>query len=180
MFLEALDAETLGFQFVPGLSSVARSLAPILPTEADNVAFLFDGDDGGRKIAKALADGGIPPGRIVAVEGLGLKAPLLEDFVDPGLLLEAANAIVARHFPTASLLPGEALSNDRRMKGLEAAFEASTGRRIDKVELAYQVMDLLDVDPRRKILDRRRKGDFARIARMVSTAVNAAPPRDQP
>lgn len=180
MFREALDAETLGFQFVPGLSSVARSLAPILPTEAENVAFLIDGDDGGRKIAKALAEGGIPPARIVIVEGLGRKALLLEDFVDPSLLLEAANAIVARHFPTATPLQSAALSSDRRMKGLEAAFEASTGRRIDKVELAYQVMDLLDANPRRGMLDRHRKGDFARIARTASTAVSAAPPEHQP
>jgi predicted ATP-dependent endonuclease of OLD family len=180
MFREVLDTETLGFQFVPGLSSVARSLAPILPAEADNVAFLIDGDDGGRKIAKALADGGIPPPRIVIVEGLGRKALVLEDFVDPGLLLQATNAIVARHFSTASLIPGKALSSDRRMKDLEAAFEASTGRRIDKVELAYQVMDLLDADPRRGILDRRRKADFARIAQTVSTAVSAAPPQDWP
>ncbi|MBB4859242.1 ABC-type lipoprotein export system ATPase subunit [Novosphingobium chloroacetimidivorans] len=179
MFREALNAETLGFQFVPGLSSVARSLAPILPAEADNVAFLVDGDDGGRKIAKVLADGGIPSHRIVIVEGLGRKALLLEDFVDPGLLLEAANAIVARHFPAANLLPGGGLSSDRRMKALEAAFKASTGRRIDKVELAYQLMDLLDADPRRAILDRRRKGDFAQIAQTVSTAVNAAPPQEQ-
>jgi hypothetical protein len=109
---------------------------------------------------------------------LGLKALLLEDFIDPGLLLEAANAIVGRHFPTAGLVSGEALSNDRRMKGKEAAVEASTARQIDKVELAYQVLGMLEVYPQRGILDRRRNGDFARIARMVSTAVNAAPPKD--
>nr|WP_245858288.1 AAA family ATPase [Sphingomonas guangdongensis] len=64
MLREALGSETLGFQFVPGLSQAARALAPIVPSMAANVAFLVDGDDGGGKIAEGLRDGGVPQERI--------------------------------------------------------------------------------------------------------------------
>ncbi len=164
MFREALSVASLGFQFVPGLSSTVRALTPIIPAQAANVAFLVDGDAGGRKLAGDLQIGGVPETHIFILSGAGGSAVEIEDFLDPALLLQAANSLISRHFPSAENLTKAQLPSRRRMEGLEKAFRASTGRRVDKVELAYEILDLLDADPGRTILDQRRRADLAGTA----------------
>jgi len=178
MFREALGAPALGFQFVPGLSSAAKALTPIIPAQAANVAFLVDGDAGGRKIAADLDAGGVPKTRIVVLEGAGRNAIEIEDFVDPALLLEAANALIARHCTGIGPIARTDLPSKRRMEGLEAAFQAATGRPVDKVELAYEILDKLDADPRRRILDPRRRDDLAGIVARVAAALGVADASD--
>jgi len=167
MFREVLGRAALGFQFVPGLSTTARTLAPIVPTNSLNVTFLTDGDEGGQRIGSELGAGGIPPSKIIVLEGASRRAVEIEDFVDPSLLLDAANALITRFHQDADQLARSDLPSKHRMDGLEKAFLASTSRKIDKVELAYSILDLLDKDPRRGILDERRRADLRVIAERV-------------
>lgn len=167
MFREALERSALGFQFVPGLSTTARALAPIVPTGASNVTFLVDGDDGGQNIAKELLKGGIPAARVIILEGASRRAIEIEDFVDPTLLLDAVNALIERFHKGAAPLTRLDLPSKHRMDGLEKAFLTATGREIEKVELAYSILDFLDENPSRKILDERRRADLVVIAKRV-------------
>lgn len=171
MFREALGEQSLGFQFVPGLSTSARALAPIMPADAANVAFLVDGDDGGRSIARDLVAGGVPDARVLVLEAANRHAVEIEDFVEPALLLQAANALLARHHAGAQPLARADLPSRRRMEALEAAYRVKAGVDLPKVELAYEILDLLDAEPERRILDDRRRSALGELARRVKLAL---------
>ncbi|MEG8040482.1 AAA family ATPase [Sphingomonas sp. LR60] len=171
MFREALKVHDLGFQVVPNLSSAARGLMPLLPEEASGIAFLVDGDNGGLAIRESLLEEGLNAERIIILgESEGLE---LEDFVAPELLLRAANSLINRHHSAADPLGADVVAGARRMAALEQAYANSTGVALPKVELAYELLDLLDVDPSLHLLDAGRSAELKEIALKVMAAVGA-------
>lgn len=173
MLREVLDVRTLGYQFVPGLASTARTLAPIMPAEAANVAFLVDGDAAGASIRAALVEGGIPDGRVVRLVSADGHAVELEDFVEPRALIGAVNALMARYHPDAPPLRPRDLRRKHRTKRLRERYAEATGREIDKVELAYELLDAVDADPSLVLCDPARKEELATIGRCVAGALSA-------
>ncbi|NYD89171.1 AAA family ATPase [Sphingomonas melonis] len=168
---EALGTQTLGYQIVPNLSSAARELAPLVPAEASAIAFLVDGDPGGRKIKAALLRSGVPDTRVIVLEtpdGQGLE---LEDLVEPTILLRAVDALIDRHHPGSAKLGAEAMPGAMRMEWLEAGYQRVTSQKLPKVELAYELLDMLDSDPALRLLDPGRAALLADIAAGVTQAI---------
>lgn len=174
MLREALGEETLGYQFVPGLSSAARSLAPVIPTMAQNVAFLVDGDEGGKSIGDGLIESGVPADRVFQLTNGNGHAIELEDFVDPGVLLDAANRLIAKYHREAAPLSRRDLGQKHRTKKLRASFSARIGREIDKVELAYEILDAADADPTLAICNPTYREELATIGRRLAASFTLA------
>lgn len=171
MFREALNVGDLGFQVVPNLSSAARGLMPLLPERANGISFLVDGDDGGLAIRDGLLREGLDATRIIVLgESEGLE---LEDFVEPGLLLRAANALISRHHSAADPINAEVVAGARRMAALEQAYANATGVALPKVELAYELLDILDEDPTLQLLDAGRSAELKEVALKVGAAAGA-------
>ena len=170
MLREALAEETLGYQFVPGLASAARSLAPVIPAMAANVAFLVDGDEGGKSIRDGLIESGVPEERIFQLRSGNDHAIELEDFVDPSVLLDAANRLIAKYHRDAAPLGRRDLGQKHRTKKLRASFLVLIGREIDKVELAYEILDAADADPTLAICDATRREELAAIGRRIAAS----------
>lgn len=74
----ALEVEDLDYQVAPGLSEVPIAMYPELDLEGARVAFLVDGDKGGKELRDALVGAGVPEDRIIT-----LGALTLENLLDP-------------------------------------------------------------------------------------------------
>lgn len=68
----------LPYQVVPGLSEMPRNSYPDLDYQAAKVAFLVDGDGGGKKLANAIGRA-IPDNRVVVLEVHGIENTLDPD-----------------------------------------------------------------------------------------------------
>lgn len=75
---QAIGVEDLDFQVAPGLSEVPVIMYPELDLVGARVAFLVDGDAGGKDLHDRLVEAGVPEARIVT-----LGAPTLEHLIDP-------------------------------------------------------------------------------------------------
>ncbi|MCO1337429.1 hypothetical protein BJH93_00730 [Kocuria polaris] len=101
----AIGADSLPYQVAPGLSELPKEAYPSLDFQAAKVAFLVDGDGGGRRLAKLIGRV-IPQDRIVE---LGVHG--IENTLDPGfyrdtfisLLCELNDRVLVGELPT---LPG--------------------------------------------------------------------------
>jgi hypothetical protein len=167
MFREATGTAVTGFQFVPGLSAAAQTLAPPIPSAAAHIGYLVDGDPGGQALRDGLIAAGVAPDRIIVLRNSDNSAVELEDFIDPTILLAAANNLLNRFHAGADNLAASSLSLSHRMASLETAYEAAAGVPLPKIELAYELLDLLDDDPELQVLDRRRLKSFCSIVSRV-------------
>jgi energy-coupling factor transporter ATP-binding protein EcfA2 len=168
MFREITGTETLGFQFVHGLSNTAHVLAPLLPEQGANIAYLTDGDPGGERIVAHLKDAGVSDSQIVSVRSPDGQAEEMEDYLDPTILLFAANRLIGQFHSEADLIKIDELTPVRRMASLEAVYPRNTGVEVPKVELAYEILAVMDDNPGKAILDRTRKRTFGSIVRKVT------------
>ena len=169
MFRESAETDVLGFQFVPGLSTTAEILGPLIPGKASHVVYLTDADDGGMKVRQRLVDAGVQTNRIVTLRNQEGTAIELEDFVDPALLLRAANNLIERFHTGSESLQISQLKADRRMSSLEQAYAAGTGVKLPKIELAYEILSILDGNPAANILDKRRRKAFGKtVSKVIS------------
>ena len=167
MVREVTGSGVVGFQFVPGLSAAAQTLAPLIPSAAAHIGYLTDGDEGGRALRESLVAAGVPPARIITLRNPNGSAVEIEDFVDPHLLLRAANNLLSRFHPGVDKLEKSSLTLAHRMASLEAAYEAAAGVPVPKVELVYELLDILDTEPHSCVLDRRRKEAFTAIVARI-------------
>jgi energy-coupling factor transporter ATP-binding protein EcfA2 len=79
----------LDYQVAPGLSESPKSFYPALDLEGAKVAYLIDGDPGGKELKKALIRGGIPDSLIVTMD-----VPGLENVLEPSAYLAAVRALL--------------------------------------------------------------------------------------
>lgn len=91
----------------------------------------------------------------------------LEDILSSELLIEAANAYRGRYYPASPPLAGVRLPARGRMTALEKAFKTVTRNELPKVELAYEVIDLLEANPSRSVLEPRRLAAFKSLGKAV-------------
>lgn len=75
----ALGVDDLDYQVAPGLSEVSASMYPELDLEGARVAFLVDGDKGGKDLRAALIAANVPEARIVTLGALTLENLLDSD-----------------------------------------------------------------------------------------------------
>jgi hypothetical protein len=138
----ATGTDSLPYRVVPGISEIANSFAHRLEASGVNVAYLVDGDDGGRKNRDKLLAAGIEPNRILSLEDMGCKSEL-EDLVHPGTFLAAVNAEIQEWSlgNTISTLP----PNGGKWAWLKSNFQKSAS--ISKIAVAQRIVDLLlDID----------------------------------
>lgn len=175
MFREALGRPSLGFQFVPGLSTSAEEARLHAPTigQANGILYLVDGDTGGTTLRDKLIAAGVDEADIFAVRGAGGDAVEPEDFIDPELLVDAANGLLGKHYPKVTPLKRRDLVVRERMSKLEEIYRARTATPLSKVELAYEVLGLISADPTRSLLDAARRNQFTDLAASMDSRIAA-------
>jgi hypothetical protein len=157
---EAIDEEALDYLVVSGASVVSRANLEEFDRAASRVVYLYDGDKSGKERTRFLSKRGIPADRILQLE----PSILLEDLVEPGLWLEAANRAIAEiagdDYPVNQLVtPGE-IPRTGRIPALQAWCKAQGYRAPEKVRLAETILELMTgPTPRanRRWLDPRRR-----------------------
>jgi predicted ATP-dependent endonuclease of OLD family len=86
---KATNLDALPYQVAPGLSEVSKDFYASLDFEGAKVAYLVDGDDGGKELKKALLTAGVPENKVVS-----LPVPGLENILNPDAYLEAILTLV--------------------------------------------------------------------------------------
>ena len=141
LFRQALEVSRLSFQVAPGLSIVAAAKMSELETEAGSVAYLVDGDQGGRDLIENLKKVGIPEDRIVILHA-GAEELELEDLIDPDVYVSAVNAELKLWNATgASQLTSGDLTSNLRSKGLRDWCASNSCIEPDKRAVAQRVAD---------------------------------------
>jgi predicted ATP-dependent endonuclease of OLD family len=166
MFRESLDAGNLGIQFVHGLSEDSRMHLPLLNSTGRQVCYLLDDDDGGRKLKSDLEERRVDASKVFQLKRRGGDCEL-EDFIDPSLLAEAVNLLGGQHLGIAELVKRTSMPKFGKWDRIEEACNAAKVPVLSKVEVAYTVLDLLDSDPTRNILDKSLKKSFGAIVEKV-------------
>ena len=138
---EATNRSALGFQVVPGLSTIRTEQVPLMQSQATRVAFLVDGDEGGRAIAAKLRQGGVPSEKILTLAGDEHSNLVIEDFVDPNVYCDAVNELLQRRYHERTLLTPENLPKENRPQHLTTLCKARNWEPPSKREIAYQILE---------------------------------------
>lgn len=167
MFRAALGVKSLGFQFVPGLSRIDDQKLPLLNSAGNRVCYLLDGDQGGKDKIKFLRSKGISMEQIFSLARASGKACELEDFVEPRLLAEAVNRLGQMHLAQPNLIEKVILPQFGKWGRIVDELKAKNVPLFQKTDIAYAVLDLLDDNPQRAILDSRNLPVFVKSAHKV-------------
>ena len=95
----ATDEDSLPYQVAPGLSEVPKDFYPKLDLEGAKVAYVLDGDAGGRELEKSLIKAGVPKDPIVSIGVSGI-----ENLLEPAAYREAIESLL-RERPTSEDTP---------------------------------------------------------------------------
>lgn len=169
----AMATQVIGYQFVPGLSYSDGLLHASAIGKAVGVLYLVDGDAGGAKIRKALADRGVPDANIFSLGVSDGAANDVEDFVHAELLLEAINSLLGKYHAKVAPFTKADLPSKRRMDAAEKMYKSLTKEKLPKVALAYEILRLVSESPTRQILDAKRSGSFKAVASKVEDRFRA-------
>jgi hypothetical protein len=135
---EATGRTELGFQVAPGLAEVSPDAIDELGLVASRVAYIVDGDAGGRAVRRKLIRQGIPYDLIVAIRD-GDHGLALEDLLDRDTYLAAVNEELRRSHGDAHQMSrrdmpgaGRPAAVDRwcRDRGIEAPSKRAVANRV--------------------------------------------------
>lgn len=133
--------EPLGYQVAPGISEVDPERSGHLEMEAGSVAYLVDGDSGGRNHRRKLPDRALKEKRVLTLgEADGAS---LEDFIDTRALAEGLNRLMSRRKVSADRLQHDELPLVGRGRFL-VEWCASRGLDLSKHKAAF-AQGVLDV-----------------------------------
>lgn len=142
LFREALERgdRPLGWQFLPGYSQHRNPEG--YNEQGVHVAFLLDGDEAGRAMAEELTDPTdphrIPTDKVVCLE----RDRVLEDYVEPGMLVEAVRRLSEGHNPPVNLSASD-LPEFGRMALINTwAKENAPHFEVDKKRLSSELLEL--------------------------------------
>jgi len=169
MFREALGVDVLGFQFVPGLSEATEELgfhAPAIGLTS-GILFLTDADPGGEKIRADLHKRGVSKDRLFALGTKGGNCEEVEDFISATILVTAANALLEKYHTKASPLKASDVGEIQRMAALEREFKKRTGVKLPKVDFAYEILAVQEMDPTVRLIDAKRRPAIKAVANAI-------------
>jgi predicted ATP-dependent endonuclease of OLD family len=169
MFREALGEQNLGVQFIHGLSEDGRMQLPLLNSTGRSVCYVFDNDAGGRALKADLLERGVNAASTFQFQCKDGDSEL-EDFIDPILLAEAASLHAKQYLKVPELVAGANMPKLGKWDYIKKASAEAEEKVPSKVDVAYAVLDLLDADPKRQILDQKLRQSFATVARKVLAA----------
>jgi predicted ATP-dependent endonuclease of OLD family len=169
MFREALDQDNLGVQFVHGLSEDGRMQLPLLNSTGREVCYLLDNDGGGRTLRDDLISRGVSKTSIFQLHCSGGDCEL-EDYLDPSLLTEAVNMLASNHLEIAELIGHGTLPKLGKWDYIKKACAEFKAKSLSKPDVAYAVLEILDADPTRRILDQKLRQSFKKVSEKVVLA----------
>ncbi|MEJ2814975.1 AAA family ATPase [Caulobacter sp. CCG-8] len=175
IFREVLNQTNLGFQFVPGLSNIERTMSHDALQGEIGLVYLVDGDEGGSEIATNLKRKGVSENNILVARNSSGTAVELEDFIDPKALVKAVNRIIDKFHNGSEYIDATRIGSNKRMAALEAAFFASTAVKLPKVDLAYELLDQIHSDPTTRLVDARRRQTLEDLVLRIATQLE--PPK---
>lgn len=161
---EALSTEVLGFQCIPGLSTSKKAIPGELLGKKTGVFYLVDGDEGGSQIRRQLTEFGVERSNIITLKNTDSSAVELEDFIDPGILIEAVNNLLNKFHGAVSPIKKSDLKSKNRMSNVKIWYKNNTSSEIPKVELAYEILGLRSDNPSRIMIDQKRLASFRSLA----------------
>ena len=134
--------EPLGYQVAPGVADVHPDAAADLELEAGGVAYLVDGDSGGRGHRRKLSERAKGEGRVVVLSDGQQEGLSTEDFVAAAVLAEAFNRVVARRGSGGiEMVSADDLPAVGRAAFLDARCKAA-GFQLPKTALAQEALDI--------------------------------------
>lgn len=162
MLREVLNRISLGVQFVHGLSEDGHVSLPLLNSTGTTVCYLLDNDGGGRKLGEQLKKRGVDPTRLFHLPKTQSDAEL-EDFVDPQLLAEAASNVARQHLGVESLITAADLPKFGKWDAILQRCQQLNVKQLDKVPVAYEVLELLSANPERAIVSKQHAKSFTTL-----------------
>lgn len=105
------------------------------------MAFLVDGDEGGKDIAAKLKRGGVPLEKIFSLASDEHPNLVLEDFVDPKVYCRAVNKLLRRRYHESPLLTPKDLPDENRPQYLTTLCKARGWEPPGKREVADQILE---------------------------------------
>jgi predicted ATP-dependent endonuclease of OLD family len=121
---EAVPPAEVDYQVAPGVANASEEAIADLELEAVSIAYVLDGDKGGRDHAKRLRATGIPEARILFLGGSSTSGVTLEDLVARDAYHRAVNDVFATWRP-GTIFPLSAVP----VKGRAAALAKWTRQR---------------------------------------------------
>jgi energy-coupling factor transporter ATP-binding protein EcfA2 len=160
---EATGKERLSYQPAPSFAEADPDQIRDFDLIAARIAFLADGDEGGRAHVKQLRDNGILDQQICYLGGAEDSGLSIEDLLDRGIYLKAVNAELHNwhqiEYP-AQELPKVGRSSAVKKWCQEKSAELSKDIEVSKVDIAQRVLDqrgqevgLLDEQYRQFLID---------------------------
>ena len=141
LFREAVGTETLGFQVVPGLSTIGRDHIPLIPSQAARVAYLVDSDEGGASIEAKLKSSGVLSRSIFRLPDRDSLGLVLEDFIRIELLIAAVNELLQRRYASKHQVQPNELAGPNRPRLLKEWCVAKGIEPPSRRAIAYQVLE---------------------------------------
>jgi len=138
---EASGEKSLGFQVTPGLSEVNGERLTLLQRQSTQVAFIVDGDDGGKQLQKKLTKAGVDEALIVDLVKIGGSALEVEDFVDKDVYANAVNEELRRRSGNVRQIKTHEVLDLERSNGLKKWCENLGISTPNKTAIAYRILD---------------------------------------
>ena len=166
MLRDAVDKSEIDYQVAPALANANSDVVRELDMEAARVAFLVDGDHGGRDRAKFLRRCGVPANRIVTLGKPGAANVVLEDLLSRDLYRAAVNAEIASRHPGLEI-PLKSIPDRGRPNAVEAWCKAKQINAPDKRRVAVRVLQLREPEPIASVKGRSILRETHRALRLV-------------
>lgn len=171
---EATGLEVLGYQVVGGLSEASQDELGRMSLEAPRVAYLVDGDPGGREIERSLRSLGVPARRIVRWAGPATRI-CLEDAINPSLYVRALNEYLVSWPPHSAGIQESSLRKTGRPNQVKAWCFANGIKEPSKLLVAQEILNLVDdpaPHPQQRLTDSSRGALLRELHRKLASALD--------
>ncbi len=163
---EATGLDELRFQVAPGSSNAKPAQVAGLDLQAPRIAWLVDGDNGGRELTKKLKKNHIAKERIVPLGG-ATSGLVMEDLVHLEVYVDAVNEEMGRR-GAHNAMPVDALSDKNRPASVDAWCESEGVPTPDKMAVAHHVVEMRET---RSLVDADRVAVLVQTHREVLEAL---------
>lgn len=161
---EALGVESLGFQIIHGLANISPKGLPMIDGGFNGVAYIVDGDGGGKAIADNLKAAGVSNEYVFSLKSTG--SVTVEDLIDKKVWKTAIISLLEKFNP--GLVAQLTVANFPE-KGRVSALPDLVGGR--KIEIAYEVLEHLARNPTAQILASSKKERLRKIGQELSSCL---------